>query len=178
MEKSPPSITSVSGFFAFCSWIKVLILANPPTSFSASSTIVVNVLRWECVSCVNTISTCFAESAVSAETVCVPAKVVRHNMPVSANAAQFFLIFFSPLLFPEKYTVSHRLIFSSKNKEQNYFKYDRSSALFVFTILHKFYIDVKKSCHFYICFFCAFFSAFARSFASFFFVGLNNRKIL
>ena len=24
---------------------------------------------------------------------------------------------------------------------------------FVFTILHKFYIDVKKSCHFYICFF-------------------------
>ena len=52
-------------------------------------------------------------------------------------------------------------LLSSKNKEQNYFKYDRSSALFVFTILHKFYIDVKKSCHFYICFFCAFFSAFA-----------------
>ena len=52
-------------------------------------------------------------------------------------------------------------LLSSKNKEQNYFKYDRSSALFVFTILHKFYIDVKKSCYFYICFFCAFFSAFA-----------------
>ena len=52
-------------------------------------------------------------------------------------------------------------LLSSKNKEQNHFKYDRSSALFVFTILHKFYIDVKKSCHFYICFFCAFFSAFA-----------------
>ena len=31
-------------------------------------------------------------------------------------------------------------LLSSKNKEQNYFKYDRSSALFVFTILHKFYI--------------------------------------
>ena len=45
-------------------------------------------------------------------------------------------------------------LLSSKNKEQNYFKYDRSSALFVFTILHKFYIDVKKSCHFYICFLC------------------------
>ena len=52
-------------------------------------------------------------------------------------------------------------LLSSKNKEQNYFRYDRSSALFVFTILHKFYIDVKKSCDFYICFFCAFFSAFA-----------------
>ena len=37
-------------------------------------------------------------------------------------------------------------LLSSKNKEQNYFKYDRSSALFVFTILHKFYIDVKNSC--------------------------------
>ena len=52
-------------------------------------------------------------------------------------------------------------LLSSKNKEQNYFKYDRSSALFVFTILHKFYIDVKKSCHFYICFFCAFFLNFS-----------------
>ena len=38
-------------------------------------------------------------------------------------------------------------LLSSKNKEQNYFKYDRSSALFVFTILHKFYISIFLPLH-------------------------------
>ena len=95
----------------------------------------------------------FWESAVSAETVCIPAKVVRHNMPVSANAAQFFSHIFLSFAIPRKNTLSPiASYFPVKIKSKTTSDMIAVLLFFVFTILHKFYIDVKKSHHFYICF--------------------------